>query len=303
VTETLWADDVSVAEASEITANLTDAVLDRILAVPPGLEARVYDAMRYSALAPGKRLRPLLVLGGARLFGVARRSALQVAAAIEMVHAYSLIHDDLPAMDNSDLRRGRPTSHKEFDEATAVLAGDGLLTMAFEVLSHPDTHGDPAVRCELVSSLAAAAGPAGMVGGQMIDLIAEKRRLDIGAITRLQRMKTGALIAFSCEAGAVLAKAAPEVRMALRGYAHDLGLAFQIADDLLDVEGSAAETGKPVGADAAAGKATFVSILGVDRARAQAELLVGQAIAHLELFEDKAELLRQVARFVVNRRT
>jgi farnesyl diphosphate synthase len=303
VTETLWADDVSVAEASEITANLTDAVLDRILAVPPGLEARVYEAMRYSALAPGKRLRPLLVLGAARLFGVARRSALQVAAAIEMVHAYSLIHDDLPAMDNSDLRRGRPTSHKEFDEATAVLAGDGLLTMAFEVLSHPDTHGDPAVRCELVSSLAAAAGPAGMVGGQMIDLIAEKRRLDIGAITRLQRMKTGALIAFSCEAGAVLAKAAPEVRVALRGYAHDLGLAFQIADDLLDVEGSAAETGKPVGADAAAGKATFVSILGVDRARAQAELLVGQAVAHLELFEDRAELLRQVARFVVNRRT
>jgi farnesyl diphosphate synthase len=303
VTETLWADDVSVAEASEITASLTDAVLDRILAVPPGLEARVYEAMRYSALAPGKRLRPLLVLGAARLFGVARRSALQVAAAIEMVHAYSLIHDDLPAMDNSDLRRGRPTSHKEFDEATAVLAGDGLLTMAFEVLSHPDTHGDPAVRCELVSSLAAAAGPAGMVGGQMIDLIAEKRCLDIGAITRLQRMKTGALIAFSCEAGAVLAKAAPEVRMALRGYAHDLGLAFQIADDLLDVEGSAAETGKPVGADAAAGKATFVSILGVDRARAQAELLVGQAVAHLELFEDRAELLRQVARFVVNRRT
>jgi len=303
VTETLWADDVSVAEASEITASLTDAVLDRILAVPPGLEARVYEAMRYSALAPGKRLRPLLVLGAARLFGVARRSALQVAAAIEMVHAYSLIHDDLPAMDNSDLRRGRPTSHKEFDEATAVLAGDGLLTMAFEVLSHPDTHGDPAVRCELVSSLAAAAGPAGMVGGQMIDLIAEKRCLDIGAITRLQRMKTGALIAFSCEAGAVLAKAAPEVRIALRGYAHDLGLAFQIADDLLDVEGSAAETGKPVGADAAAGKATFVSILGIDRARAQAELLVGQAVAHLELFEDRAELLRQVARFVVNRRT
>ncbi len=303
MTERLWADDVSVAEASEITANLTDALLDRLLAVPPGLEARVYEAMRYSALAPGKRLRPLLVLAGARLFGVARRSALQVAAAIEMVHSYSLIHDDLPAMDNSDLRRGRATSHKEFDEATAVLAGDGLLTMAFEVLSHPDTHGDPAVRCELVSALAGAAGAAGMVGGQMIDLIAEKRRLDIGAITRLQRMKTGALIAFSCEAGAVLAKAAPEVRLALRGYAHDLGLAFQIADDLLDVEGSAAETGKPVGADAAAGKATFVSILGVDRARAQAELLVGQAVAHLELFEDKAELLRQIARFVVDRRT
>jgi farnesyl diphosphate synthase len=303
VTETLWDDKVSVADASAIGARLTDAMIERLLVVPPGLEARVYEAMRYSALAPGKRLRPLLVLAGARLFGVHRRSALQVAAAIEMVHAYSLIHDDLPAMDNSDLRRGRPTSHKEFDEATAILAGDGLLTMAFEVLAHPDTHGDPAVRCELVSMLAMAAGATGMVGGQMIDLIAEKRALDIGAITRLQRMKTGALIAFSCEAGAILAKAGGEMRTALRGYAHDLGLAFQIADDLLDVEGSAAETGKPVGADAAAGKATFVSILGVERARAQAELLVDQAIAHLDLFEQRAELLRQIARFVVSRRT
>jgi farnesyl diphosphate synthase len=303
VTERLWDDTVPVGDASAIAAQLTDAVIERLLAVPPGLESRVYEAMRYSALAPGKRLRPLLVLAGARLFGVHRRSALQVAAAIEMVHAYSLIHDDLPAMDNSDLRRGRPTSHKEFDEATAILAGDGLLTMAFEVLAHPDTHGDPAVRCELVTALATAAGPAGMVGGQMIDLIAEKQALDIGAITRLQRMKTGALIAFSCEAGAVLAKAAGELRIALRGYAHDLGLAFQIADDLLDVEGSAAETGKPVGADAAAGKATFVSILGVERARAQGELLVGQAVAHLDLFEQRAELLRQIARFVVSRRT
>jgi farnesyl diphosphate synthase len=303
MTETLWPDSVSVDEAAAITVRLTDAVLDRLLAVPPDLEARVYEAMRYSVLAPGKRLRPLLVLASSQLFGVARRSALQVAAAIEMVHAYSLIHDDLPAMDNSDLRRGRPTNHKQFDEATAVLAGDGLLTMAFEVLSDPDTHGDTAVRSELVSALAAAAGPAGMVGGQMIDLIAEKEPLDIGAITRLQRMKTGALIAFSCEAGAILAKAAPELRLALRGYAHDLGLAFQIADDLLDVEGSSAETGKPVGADAAAGKATFVSILGVARARAQAELLINQAVAHLDLFEERAELLRQVARFVVNRRS
>jgi farnesyl diphosphate synthase len=204
-------------------------------------------------------------------------------------------------MDNSDLRRGRPTCHKEFDDATAVLAGDGLLTMAFEVLAHPDTHGDPAVRCGLVAALASAAGGAGMVGGQMIDLIAERQTLDIGAITRLQRMKTGALIAFACEAGAILAKAASEPRMALHGYAHDLGLAFQIADDLLDVEGSAAETGKPVGADAAAGKATFVSILGVERARAQAGILVDQAVAHLDLFEQKADLLRQVARFVINR--
>ena len=301
--ETLWHDGVSVAEASSVTAELTDAVIGRLLSLPPDLESRVYEAMRYSALAPGKRLRPLLVLAGARLFGVAPSSALQVAAAVEMVHAYSLIHDDLPAMDNSDLRRGRPTCHKQFDDATAVLAGDGLLTMAFEVLADPDTHGDPAVRCELIAALASAAGAAGMVGGQMIDLIAEKMTLDIGAITRLQRMKTGALIAFSCEAGAILAKAASELRIALRGFAHDLGLAFQIADDLLDVEGSAAETGKPVGADAAAGKATFVSILGVERARAQAELLVNQAVAHLDLFEERAELLRQVARYVVSRRT
>jgi farnesyl diphosphate synthase len=303
LTESLWLDTVSVDEAAAVTAKLTDSIIDGLLKVPPGLEARVYEAMRYSALAPGKRLRPLLVLAGARLFGVARRNALQVGAAIEMVHAYSLIHDDLPAMDNSDLRRGRPTCHKAFDDATAVLAGDGLLTMAFEALSHPDAHGDPAVRCELVSALGQAAGGAGMVGGQMIDLIAETRTLDIGAINRLQRMKTGALIAFSCESGAILAKASHEQRIALRGYAHDLGLAFQIADDLLDVEGSAEETGKPVGADAAAGKATFVSILGVERARAQAKLLVDQAVAHLDLFEQRAELLRQVARFVVNRRT
>src|SRR5260370_13936711 len=168
VTEILWRDSASLGEATAIATELTEALIDRLLAVPPGLEARVYEAMRYSALAPGKRLRPLLVLAGARLFGVARNSALQVAAAIEMVHAYSLIHDDLPAMDNSDLRRGRPTCHKEFDDATAVLAGDGLLTMAFEVLAHPDTHGDPAVRCELISALAAAAGAAGTCGGQVI---------------------------------------------------------------------------------------------------------------------------------------
>jgi len=303
LTDTLWSEAASFSEALTQAAQLTDVVLDQLLVVPPGLEARVYEAMRYSALAPGKRLRPFLVLASARMFGVAQRCALQVAAAVEMVHAYSLVHDDLPAMDDSDLRRGRPTCHKEFDEATAVLAGDGLLTAAFELLAEPDTHGDPAVRIELVSALASAAGAAGMVGGQMIDLIAEHQDLDIGAITRLQRMKTGALIAFSCEAGAILAKAPYELRTALRGYAHDLGLAYQIADDLLDVEGSAVETGKPVGADAAAGKATFVSILGAPRARAQAELLVRQAVAHLDLFEQRAELLREAARFVITRRT
>jgi farnesyl diphosphate synthase len=303
LTETTWSHPTSFPSALDEAAKLTDAALERLLVVPPGLEARVYDAMRYAALAPGKRMRPFLVFAGANLFGVARRCALQVAAAIEMVHAYSMVHDDLPAMDNSDLRRGRPTCHKQFDEATAVLAGDGLLTAAFEVLANPDTHGDPAVRCELVSALAAAAGAGGMVGGQMIDLIAEHQTLDIGAITRLQRMKTGALIAFSCEAGAILAKAPGDLRIALRGYAHDLGLAYQIADDLLDVEGSAAEIGKPVGADAAAGKATFVSILGAERARAQAELLINQAVAHLDLFEQRAELLRGAARFVITRRT
>jgi farnesyl diphosphate synthase len=303
LTETLWPEGVSFPVALAQAAQMTDAALEKLLTVPPGLEARVYQAMRYSALAPGKRLRPFLVLAGAQLFGVARRCALQVAVAGEMVHAYSLVHDDLPAMDNSDLRRGRPTCHKEFDEATAVLAGDGLLTAAFEVLADPDTHGDPAVRCELVAALAGAAGAAGMIGGQMIDLIAEHQTLDIGAITRLQRMKTGALIAFSCEAGAILAKAPHELRTALRGYAHDLGLAFQIADDLLDVEGSPEETGKPVGADVASGKATFVSILGAARARAQAELLTQQAMAHLDLFEQRAELLREAARFVITRRT
>jgi farnesyl diphosphate synthase len=304
LTDAPWSLGTRFDDALAEVASLTDAVLDKLITVPPGLEARVFEAMRYAALAPGKRLRPFLVLASGRLFGVARNRALQVAAAIELVHAYSLVHDDLPAMDDSDLRRGRPTCHKAFDEATAILAGDGLLTLAFEVLAHPDTHGDPAVRSELVSALAQAAGSHGMVGGQMIDLIAEVRPdLDIGAITRLQRLKTGALIAFACESGAILGKASPELRAALRGYAHDLGLAFQIADDLLDVEGSAAATGKPVGQDAAAGKATFVSILGVERARAQAQLLVTQAVAHLDLFEERADLLRQAARFVVDRRT
>jgi farnesyl diphosphate synthase len=304
LSELSWGPGTDFAQALAETAKLTDATLDKLIAVPDGLEARVFDAMRYAVLAPGKRLRPFLVLASAQLFAVARRSALQVASAIELVHAYSLVHDDLPAMDNSDLRRGRPTCHKAFDEATAVLAGDGLLTLAFEVLAQSDTHGDPGVRCELVAALAMAAGGHGMVGGQMIDLIAEHRPdLDIGAITRLQRLKTGALIAFACEAGAILGKAPTELRLALRGYAHDLGLAFQIADDLLDVEGSAGETGKPVGQDAAAGKATFVSILGADRARAQADHLVSQAVAHLDLFEERGDLLRQAARFVVERRT
>jgi farnesyl diphosphate synthase len=284
-------------------ADAVNRTLDRLVPSVDGAERRVVEAMRYALMGGGKRIRPFLVLNSARLFDVPEIGALRTAAAIEMVHSYSLVHDDLPAMDNADLRRGRPSVHRQFDEATAILAGDGLLTQSFEVLADEETHANPLVRAELVLALAQAAGAAGMVGGQMIDLIAEKQPLDIGAITRLQRMKTGALIAFSCEAGAILAKAAPELRLALRGYAHDLGLAFQIADDLLDIEGSSAETGKPVGADAAAGKATFVSILGIERARAQAKLLIDQAVAHLDLFEERAELLRQVARFVVNRRS
>jgi farnesyl diphosphate synthase len=300
LTETYWSAGTALDTALGDTVRLVDELIARLLPMPLGLEARVTEAMRYAALAPGKRMRPFLVLASAQLFGVGRRSALQVAAAIEMVHAYSLVHDDLPAMDNSDLRRGRPTVHKQFDDATAVLAGDGLLTLAFEALARPETHGDPAVRVELIGALAHAAGKDGMVGGQMIDLIAEHRPdLDIGAITRLQRLKTGALIAFACEAGAILGKAPHEARLALRGYAHDLGLAFQIADDL---EGSPDQTGKPVGQDAAAGKATFVSILGVERARSQAQALIQQAVAHLEMFDNRTELLRQAARFVVERR-
>jgi farnesyl diphosphate synthase len=294
---------MTLDEAMTAAAQAVESQLDALLPDTPGFEKRLHEAMRYSSLSGGKRLRPFLVLESAQLFSVARNCALRAAAAVEMIHCYSLVHDDLPAMDDSALRRGRATTHVQFDEATAILAGDGLLTRAFEVLAEPATHGDPQVRVELVAALAAAAGPAGMVGGQMFDLLAEHdRTLDIGAITRLQRMKTGELIAFSSIAGAILGKAPHAARVALAAYAHDLGLAFQIADDLLDVEGDAAEVGKDVGRDTDAGKATFVSILGLERARAQAALLADQAASHLDSFGDKAEMLRQVARFVVTRR-
>ncbi len=265
-------------------------------------ENRLYEAMRYGSLGGGKRLRPFLVLNSADLFGVNPDCALRVAAAVELVHCYSLIHDDLPAMDDGDLRRGQPTVHRQFDEAVAILAGDGLLTFAFDVLADPATHEDPHVRCQLVTALAKAAGPHGMVGGQMLDLIAEHETFDIGTVTRLQRLKTGALIAFSCEAGAILGKAPPPLRHALHAYAHDLGLAFQIVDDLLDIEGTEAETGKSVGRDAVAGKATFVSILGRERARNQAEILARQCASHLEIFEGRADMLKSVAEYVVTRR-
>ena len=285
-------------------AESTEQTMDRLLPKGEEGEARVFDAMRYSSLGGGKRLRAFFVLAGATLFKVGAMPALRTASAIEFVHAYSLIHDDLPAMDDDDLRRGKPSCHKQFDEATAILAGDALQALAFEVLAHEATHGDPAVRMALVSELARAAGAHGMVGGQMLDLLAETQGPDIsiGAITRLQRLKTGALISFSCTAGAILGKAAEPIRAALTAYAHDLGLAFQIVDDLLDVEGDAAELGKATNKDAAAGKATFVSILGVERARAQASLLAQQAATHLDSLGPPADLLKQAARFVVERR-
>ncbi len=292
--------DAALAHA----AQSVERTMDRLLPRGDSGEARVFDAMRYSSLDGGKRLRAFFVLAGATLFKVAGLSALRTASAIEFVHAYSLIHDDLPAMDDDDLRRGKPSCHKQFDEATAILAGDALQALAFEVLAHEDTHGDPAVRAALVAELAKASGAHGMVGGQMLDLLAEGQGPDmsIGAITRLQRLKTGALISFSCTAGAILGKASEPLRVALAAYAHDLGLAFQIVDDLLDIEGSAVELGKTPGKDEAAGKATFVSILGKERARAQADLLARQAAAHLEPFGAAADLLKQASEFVVARR-
>ena len=295
--------DAALVHAAQSVERTMDRLLPHSFPGDDTGEARVFDAMRYSSLGGGKRLRAFFVLAGATLFKVAALSAFRTASAIEFVHAYSLIHDDLPAMDDDDLRRGKPSCHKQFDEATAILAGDALQALAFEVLAHEDTHGDPAVRAALVAELAKAAGAHGMVGGQMLDLLAEGQGPDmsIGAITRLQRLKTGALISFSCTSGAILGKASEPMRAALAAYAHDLGLAFQIVDDLLDIEGSAAELGKTPGKDEAAGKATFVSILGLERARAQASVLARQAAAHLEPFGDKADLLRQAANFVVSR--
>lgn len=282
-------------------ALIVNETLEGLLEMDDDPEARLIEAMRYSALDGGKRIRPFMVIASADLFSVERSSSLRTAAAIEMVHCYSLVHDDLPAMDDDDLRRGRATCHKKFDEATAILAGDALLTKAFEVLADDTTHGDPAVRAELVLALARAAGADGMVGGQMLDLVAEHHALKMPEITRLQRMKTGMLIAVSCEAGGILGKATDPARHALRAYAHDLGLAFQIVDDLLDVEGDAATVGKATGKDAEAGKATFVSLLGVDKARSQALLLANQAVEHLDFFEEKADPLKGLAQFVIKR--
>ncbi len=282
-------------------AAAVDPLIADLLPTGTGPERRLFDAMRYAALSPGKRLRPYLVVSSARMFGVPDTQSLRVAAAVELVHAYSLIHDDLPAMDDDDLRRGRPTVHKAYDEATAILAGDALLPLAFEILSVEQTHPNAAVRCALVTGMAKAIGPAGMVGGQMLDLQPPSSST-YGDVVRMERLKTGALFAYACEAGAILGEANTAAMAALYAYAMDMGLAFQIIDDLLDHDGDEAVLGKRVGKDTDAGKATAVTTLGPDAARAQAHLLIDQALAHIGDFDSNAQPLRDAAVFVVERR-
>jgi farnesyl diphosphate synthase len=298
-----------LAQLDAVAAD-TEALLGRLLAAAPAAgeinrPARLIEAMRYASLGGGKRFRPFLLIESAGLFRVPRENALMAGAALECVHCYSLVHDDLPAMDNDELRRGQPTAHRKFDEATAILAGDGLLTFAFDILSREATHPEPAVRVELVNALARAAGVGGMAGGQMLDLAAEGR---FGAVSHgesdvrmLQAMKTGALLRFACEAGGILGRADKQRRAALTGYGAAVGEAFQIADDLLDIEGDPALVGKSTGKDVAAGKATFVSVLGIMGARRRLEQLVAEAEAALAPFGPAAAMLIQGAHFVAER--
>ena len=288
-------------EALAQTAIDVDAEFDRLLALPGDARDRLYAAMRHAAIGGGKRLRPLLVTATASLFHVDRDVAVRVGTAVEAIHVYSLIHDDLPCMDDDDVRRGKATVHKAFDEATAVLAGDSLHALAFEILASSGTHSDPFIRSELIATLALASGPEGMAGGQMMDLEAEKSIFDLPTVTRLQALKTGALIAASVEMGAILGHIPPEGRTHLRGYAHDIGLAFQIADDILDVEGDPELAGKALQKDAEAGKGTFVSLMGLDRAKQQAAMLVQQAKDHLASYGSEAELLRAIASYILER--
>ncbi len=296
----------SYADALAAVAVDVDATIASLLDYPSGQApeiANLWEAMRYAALAGGKRLRPFLVLSSAEICEGDRQVALRVAAAVEMMHTYSLVHDDLPAMDDDDLRRGQPTLHKQFDEATAILSGDALLTLAFEVLADPKTHADPAIRAELVLGLARAGGLEGMAGGQMLDLQAERQPVeDDAGIMQLEAMKTGALFAWSCEAGAVAAGADDKSRLHLRDFGADFGLAFQITDDILDEIGDTTETGKAVGKDTARGKATFVSRHGLDGARAIAERHVQMAVENLDFFGEKADLLRAAAERLIDRR-
>jgi farnesyl diphosphate synthase len=295
VTDSLLADSL-VRIAAEI-----DSAFDALLPVPHDPRAQLVEAMRYAAIGGGKRLRPLLLTSVAEMYGVDRRAAIRAAVAIEAIHVYSLIHDDLPCMDDDAMRHGKPTVHVAFDEATAVLAGDSLHVFAFEILADPATSADPFTRVELVQALAHASGAQGMAGGQMMDLVAETSEFDLQTVTRLQQLKTGALLGAAVEMGAILGRVAPEGRTHLRGYARDIGLAFQIADDLIDHEGDASVAGKAVGKDAGAGKETFVSLLGAERARDQARMLSDQAISHLSQHGSEANLLRALARYIVER--
>lgn len=292
--------DLATNSLNEFATSIDEKLIG-LLPQTDGMEKDVLDAMRYALLAGGKRLRPFLVMQSSSLFSVEEISAYRVAAAVECVHTYSLIHDDLPAMDDDDMRRGQPSVHKKFDEATAILAGDALLTLAFEILADEKTHADGDVRCELITSLSKAIGALGMVGGQMIDLKAENQSLNQNQINRMQHMKTGALIVFSCEAGAILAKVGGEKRNALCEYANDIGLAFQVIDDLLDVEGRTEDIGKTAGKDIEAGKATLVSLMGVKQARGKAKELIERAISSLNMFDEKADLLRSLAAFILHR--
>jgi farnesyl diphosphate synthase len=288
------------AETDRVSAEVDD-FFERLLPRTGDGRERLYEAMRHAAIGGGKRLRPLLTIAASRLFAIDPQRALRVACAVEAIHTYSLIHDDLPCMDDADLRRGKPSVHKAFGEAEAVLAGDSLHALAFEILAHPATHDDPWVRADLLLELARAVGPNGMAGGQMMDLVAEGEQLDLPAITRLQQLKTGALIEYAVEAACIMAKLQADARTPYRGYARNIGLAFQIADDLIDHSGDETAAGKPTGRDAGAGKATFVSLLGEGRARQQADFLVNQAIEHLSDHGSEADLLRAIARFAIDR--
>jgi farnesyl diphosphate synthase len=294
---------VDLERRLEETADRVTVALDTLLPRVQGPESRLMSAMRYAALGGGKRLRPFLVLETGRIFGVDERCLLRVGAALECIHTYSLIHDDLPCMDDDDMRRGRPTVHIAYDEATAILAGDALLTIAFEILSDPQTHIDANIRIALVGRLADAAGARGMVGGQMMDMIAQELGDDIAAVTRMQRLKTGALISYAVDMGAMMGRASDDARSALSAYAHDLGLAFQITDDLLDAEGKVEEVGKAVGKDADRGKATFVSLLGLDGAKQRVQLLGAQAKQHIAMFGARAHYLNEIVDSIVDRRT